>query len=142
LRLIANHHVNNLFNQKRGIIEILSEQQFLDILIMSLASPLLTSRTATVEFLLVIATSEYPKGHRLVMSSLEHLKLSKGDDFKTRVFDFLVLSLKDLVFSRGIFGSKVNQSKLNEVTLFSINSDKTTQPTESDIRSYLVYVYL
>jgi hypothetical protein len=110
---------------------------------MSLASPLLTSRTATVEFLLVIATSEYPKGHKLVMSSLEHFKLSKGEDFKTRVFDFLVLSLKDLVYSRGIFGSKVNQSKLNEEnTLFSFNSDKTVQPSESDIRSFLVCVYL
>lgn len=132
LRFIANHH--------RGITEILSQQEFLHILIMSLESPLLSSRIATIEFLLVITTSEYPKGHKLVMESLDHFRILRGGDHKVRIFDFLVKSLKELVDSRGVFGSKVkfNAPEHHVGAVFSFMTEKATQPSEREIRNFLV----
>jgi hypothetical protein len=102
---------------------------------MSLDSPLLTSRTATIDFLLAIVTLEYPKGHQLVMAAMEHFKLQRS---ATRIFDVLVESLYSFVNSRGVFGSKVRAGSDHHSTMFSFLAEKSNQPTEREIREYLV----
>ncbi|KAH6575753.1 hypothetical protein BASA62_001782 [Batrachochytrium salamandrivorans] len=155
LRLIANHH--------SGIADILYHQNHLNILIQSLDSPLLTARTATMDFLLAIVTLDYPKGHKLVMSAMtDFQKIRKH----ARVFDALVGALTQAVTTRGIFGSVVgvggqnggseyspsstsvpiinsngNTNGSDLTSLFSLSVfEKTRHPTEKDIREFLVSV--
>ena len=129
LKTIANHD--------SGITDILCHQNFLNILILSLDSPLLVARTATLDFLLAIITLEYPTGHKLVISALEHFKNTRGHQ---RIFDFLVDSISKAASSRGIFGSKVGAAASEyQVFGFGANSkDLTKQPTERDVRDFLV----
>jgi Diaphanous FH3 Domain len=125
--MIANHDSN--------ITEILGHQNYLNILILSLDSPLLMARTATIDFLLAIVTLNYPTGHQLVMQAMESFKTTRN---KARVFDSLVLSLSNGVLSRGIFGSQVGASEFT--TLFGFGSDKLKSPSEKDIREFLVSI--
>ncbi|KAJ3341420.1 hypothetical protein HDU91_000710 [Kappamyces sp. JEL0680] len=125
LRLIANHD--------SGITDILCQQNFLNILILSLDSPLLMARTATIDFLLAIVTLNYPTGHQLVMSAMDYFKTTRK---KSRIFDCLVESLANAVTSRGIFGSKVGAM---DGGLFGFGTqDKIRAPSERDIRDFLV----
>ncbi|KAJ1328832.1 hypothetical protein BSLG_009876 [Batrachochytrium salamandrivorans] len=111
LRLIANHH--------SGIADILYHQNHLNILIQSLDSPLLTARTATMDFLLAIVTLDYPKGHKLVMSAMtDFQKIRKH----ARVFDALVGALTQAVTTRGIFGSVVGVGGQNGGSEYSPSS--------------------
>ncbi|KAJ1340835.1 hypothetical protein BSLG_004561 [Batrachochytrium salamandrivorans] len=84
LRLIANHH--------SGIADILYHQNHLNILIQSLDSPLLTARTATMDFLLAIVTLDYPKGHKLVMFAMTDFQ--KSESMQECLTLLLVHSLK------------------------------------------------
>ncbi|KAH6588860.1 hypothetical protein BASA61_005813 [Batrachochytrium salamandrivorans] len=118
LRLIANHH--------SGIADILYHQNHLNILIQSLDSPLLTARTATMDFLLAIVTLDYPKGHKLVMSAMtDFQKIRKH----ARVFDALVGALTQAVTTRGIFGSVVSVVALIRFLV--------EVPTDFEYRMYL-----
>ena len=121
-------------NQDSGITDILTHQNYLNILILSLDSPLLMARTATIDFLLAIVTLNYPSGHNLVMQAMESFKITRK---KARVFDALILSLSNGVSSRGIFGSKVGASEFT-ANMFGFNSDKLKPPSEKDIREFLV----
>lgn len=132
LRTIANHD--------SGITDILCHQNFLNILILSLDSPMLVARTATLDFLLAIITLEHPTGHKLVMSALEHFRATRGHQ---RVFDFLVDSISKAASSRGIFGSKVGAFNSNDYQVFGFgagtNKDSNSKhPTERDLRDFLV----
>jgi hypothetical protein len=126
LRMIAN--------SDDAITEKLCQQKYLDVLILSLDSPSILARTATMDFLLAIVTLNYPKGHSLIMQSMEHFKAVRH---QKKVFDYLVGSLGQAVSSRGIFGSRVGSTL--EPSMFSFGmSDKVKQPTEKDIRDFLV----
>jgi hypothetical protein len=133
LKTIANHD--------SGITDILCHQNFLNILILSLDSPLLVARTATVDFLLAIITLEYPTGHKLVMSALEHFRATRGHQ---RIFDYLVDSISKAASSRGIFGSKVGAFSTNDYQVFGFgagnnkDSSNNRNPTERDVRDFLV----
>lgn len=108
-------------------------QNYLNTLILSLDSPLLASRTATLDFLLATVTLEYPKGHQFVMGALEYFKVQRK--YK-RVFDCLIEFLGSSVTSRGIFGSTVGSAQ--EYSIFGFVTDKIKDPTEREIRDYLV----
>ncbi|KAJ3267918.1 hypothetical protein HDV01_003782 [Terramyces sp. JEL0728] len=125
LRLIANQHA--------GITDILGQQNYLNILILSLDSPLLMARTATLDFLLAIVTLDYPNGHRLVMEAMEYFKTVRNT---ARTFDCLIESLNSTVTSRGIFGSTVGSTQM-EFNMFGFG-EKLKAPTEKDLREFLV----
>ncbi|KAL2917768.1 hypothetical protein HK105_202641 [Polyrhizophydium stewartii] len=149
LRLIANHH--------SGIADVLYQQNYLNILIQSLDSPLLTARTATMDFLLAIVTLDYPKGHKLVMSAMAFFQKVRN---KARVFDALVESLSQAISSRGIFGSTVGGASVHGLgvlggtlhsqngggsdiaSLFTLSGmfEKSKAPTEKEVREFLVSV--
>ncbi|KAJ8325400.1 hypothetical protein O5D80_006336 [Batrachochytrium dendrobatidis] len=151
LRLIANHH--------SGIADVLYHQNYLNILIQSLDSPMLSARTATMDFLLAIVTLDYPKGHKLVMSAMNDFQKIRK---LPRVFDALVEALVQAVSSRGIFGSAVcgslstshttttnhpthtgsnQQTSSDLASLFTLNVfEKHRLPTEKDIREFLVSI--
>ena len=60
-------------------MEFLQEQQNLNILIMSLDSPILSARTAAADFLLAIVTLDYPMGHSLVIKAFESLRMAHNE---------------------------------------------------------------
>ena len=100
-------------------------------LILSLDSSNLGTRTATIDFLLVITSLDYPKGHKLVLSALEYFCTKHG---KPKMFDGLVESISTIVNTRGIFGTKVGAGNATEGSIF--NSGKLFNPQE--IREFLV----
>lgn len=102
LRMIANHHVD--------ILTVLAEGDNMKILVECLDSPLLTCRTAVLDFMLAIATMSYPEGHALVMQSLRHLKQLRKS---ARVFDVLVDMILQCVSSRGVFGTSVKPQRFH-----------------------------
>jgi hypothetical protein len=127
LRMVANSDTS--------ITDVLCQQNFLNILILSLDSPALQARTATLDFLLAIVTLNYPTGHQLVIQALEYFKSTRG---KKRVFDCLVEYLGNAVTSRGIFGSTVGSTPM-DFHMFGFGlGDKAKPPTERDVRDYLV----
>jgi hypothetical protein len=95
-------------------MEFLYEQDNLNILILSLDSPILSSRIAAAEFLLAIVTLEYPKGHGLVIAAFENFRITLNEH---RLFEKLLKALYDIVSTRGIFGSVVG-SRRDRLTSF------------------------
>ncbi|KAH9251616.1 hypothetical protein BASA81_010525 [Batrachochytrium salamandrivorans] len=80
LRLIANHH--------SGIADILYHQNHLNILIQSLDSPLLTARTATMDFLLALSprlSKGSQTGHVSVVALIRFL-VEVPTDFEYRMY--------------------------------------------------------
>ncbi|KAI9101057.1 hypothetical protein DFS34DRAFT_613026 [Phlyctochytrium arcticum] len=126
LKILVNHH--------RGITELLSSPSYLNLLILSLDSPLLPARTSASDFLLALITLEYPRGHRLVMRAFDYFRAAK-DDLHT--FGRLVDSIEGLIKSRGIFGTTVGASsewKANVVHFGEKNRDQM----QKDIKDFLI----
>lgn len=118
-------------------MDFLYEQQNLNILILSLDSPILSSRTSAAEFLLAIVTLDYPRGHSLVITAFENFRITRNEH---RLFEKLLLSLYEIISTRGIFGSVVG-SKRERLTTFiqSALSDKNQdQEHQKEIKDFLV----
>ena len=127
LRIIANSH--------SGIMEFLYEQENLNILILSLDSPILSSRIAAAEFLLAIVTLEYPKGHGLVIAAFENFRIALNEH---RLFEKLLKALYEIVSTRGIFGSVVG-SRRDRLTAFLVQSEKNQEiEQQKEIKDFLV----
>ena len=118
-------------------MDFLYEQENINILILSLDSTILTSRTAAAEFLLAIVTLDYPKGHALVITAFENLCTARNDH---RLFDKLLKTLFEIVSSRGIFGSTVGskREKMASFVLSSLN-EKNQDQTQKEIKDFLVF---
>jgi hypothetical protein len=127
-----------LFLIQRGIADILSQQDDANLLILSLDSPSVVSRTATIDFLLAIVTLDYPKGHKNVMDALSFFQKKRE---LPRIFDCLIMALSSFVNSRGVFGTVVG-SQPTPNNPFSFAFEKSKPPSEKDIRDHLVLLIL
>jgi hypothetical protein len=115
-------------------MEYLNERRSLNVLIKFLDSPILTSRTAAIEFLLVMATIGYPQGHQLVIEAFENYCALSGE---CHLFSNFLKSIADVVQSRGIFGTVVG-SKKDTIISFLSHGGKHQEITQRDIKDFLV----
>ncbi|TPX72675.1 hypothetical protein SpCBS45565_g00202 [Spizellomyces sp. 'palustris'] len=123
-----------LVNHNRGVTELLSNPSYLNILILSLDSPLLPARTSAADFLLALVTLEYPRGHRLVMRAFDYFRSSR-DDLHT--FERLVLALESLINTRGVFGTTVGAKADVKDTIVHFG-DKSREQMQKDIKDFLI----
>lgn len=114
-------------------MDFLYDQSNLNILILSLDSPILSSRTSAAEFLLAIVTLEYPRGHSLVIKAFENFQAERNED---RLFQKLLKSLYEVIRSRGIFGSVVG-SKRDKLP-FAPSAKINDLDHQREIKDYLV----
>ena len=122
-------------NSVPSFAESLCQQSHVNTLILSLDSPSLMARTATLDFFLFLVTLQYPSGHKLIMTAMEHFKSIRH---KKKIFDYLVEALGNAVSARGIFGSKVGATITSgEYSVFGFGTEKVRNPTEKEMREYL-----
>jgi hypothetical protein len=121
-------------NSNAGIMDFLYDQSNLNILILSLDSSILSSRTSAAEFLLAIVTLEYPRGHSLVIKAFENFQAERNED---RLFQKLLKSLYEVIRSRGIFGSVVG-SKRERMSFIHASKNTNDLDHQREIKDYLV----
>ncbi|KAJ3140443.1 hypothetical protein HK101_003495, partial [Irineochytrium annulatum] len=97
-----------IVNYQKNINILLSNPEYLATLVLSLDAPILCARTSAIDFLLVIASLDFPNGHNLVLEAFESFRLAKGHNI---VFKGLVITLKQVVGSRGKFGTSVGAKR-------------------------------
>ncbi|KAJ3274450.1 hypothetical protein HK104_004104 [Borealophlyctis nickersoniae] len=124
LKIIVNHH--------RGITDLISTPDYLNILILSLDSPTLAAGTSAADFLLALITLDYPKGHRLVLAAFEHFRATRGE---IRLFRRLIRTLEKMVNARGIFGSSVGAKSGREMGWVGANGGGAAQ---REINEFLI----
>lgn len=109
-------------------------------LIMSINSPNLPTRTNAIDFLLGVVTIEYPLGHKLVMNAFSYLKTQMNE---TYLFETLVHSIKKLVEQQGLWGTSVGSKKTpNRVFVADNGSEKGGNALYREIKEYLVLTIL
>jgi hypothetical protein len=96
--------LKTIINQRRGLTLLLGNAGYAETLVMALHATKLSSRTAVCDFLLVLATVEYPTGHTLIIQAFEQYRVARHE---TRLFQGFLQTIDQVVSSKGVFGSVV-----------------------------------
>ncbi|KAL3899458.1 MAG: hypothetical protein SGCHY_002032 [Lobulomycetales sp.] len=137
MKIIANHD--------RGIEDILAHPSSLNILIHSLNSPNLPTRTNSLDFLLGVVTIEYPLGHRLVTDAFSYL-MSTLPSAKY-IFTPLIEAILQCISQQGILGTRVgararrlHQQEHGGEILFAAESgaEKKGDSLYRDVKEFLI----
>ncbi|KAJ3182912.1 Protein diaphanous 1 [Gaertneriomyces sp. JEL0708] len=129
--------LKDIVAKNRGIMvkDLLNSPDYLNVLVLSLDSPLLPNRTSAIDFLLALNSLDYPKGHALVLQSFEYFRDRRGE---LHTFQGFINSVRKLVTSRGIFGTNVMSTSddLEEFKPFYAKAGLTQM--HRDIKAFLL----
>jgi hypothetical protein len=126
-----------------GIEDLIKHPSSMDIIIVSIMSPNLPTRTHSLDFLLGVVTLEYPVGHDLVINAFKSLM---GDRKKfPNLFTPLIDAINECASQQGILGTQVrkNLPRGSSVTLFAAEKgvDKQGGILQKEISAFLVSSY-
>ena len=119
------HYSFKTTKSKRSNLKSITNIEFIHAIIQGLDSPLLSTKTSVLDFLLVLTVD----GPELVLSAFSALKASKS---QARMFGILVSSMSEVVNNRGLFGTAVGGNKTTEIQEYTVK----------DIKDYLVILML